>query len=490
MAMSSAASEDRSPSDAPQTAGAAPTRLKIGLVSDCYVPRLGGIEMQVHDLAQHLQGAGHEVVVITPTPGPDLIDGIRVHRMQVPLLPFDIPFTPSTFREVSRLLQREGVDVAHFHGGIASPLAFIGAANAQADGVATVITTHCLWSYAAPLFGLLDRRFHWTRWPVVLSAVSDVAAAPIRKIGGPDLDVAVVPNGIDNDQWTVTPLPRDVGTVTIVSVMRLAPRKRPRQLLKMIARVRDQMPVDVRLRVVVIGEGPERKSLEKYLAAHDLTGIVELVGRRTRDEIRTEFASADIFVAPANLESFGIAALEARCAGLPVVAKGRTGIREFVANGREGLLAQSDRDMVDQLLRLVRDPAPAPADRGPQPHGALGRRLVERGPGQRGRLPPGHRSAPPPRRRGRRDRPGPRRHRLTVLFERPTASRRGRATTSPPLGVWRRSGACERPSEPPEAEERRAVRPAAAGAVEVGVAVGAAPALGTRPARVNRRARA
>ena len=79
-----------------------PTRttrpLKIGLVSDCYVPRLGGIEMQVHDLARNLQLAGHDVVVITPTPGPDIVDGVRVHRMDVPLLPFDIPFTPATFR--------------------------------------------------------------------------------------------------------------------------------------------------------------------------------------------------------------------------------------------------------------------------------------------------------------------------------------------------------------------------------------------------------
>ncbi len=357
MAMSSSASPEVATRQLAAGLGASDRPLKIGLVSDCYVPRLGGIEMQVHDLAQQLQRAGHEVVVITPTPGPELIDGIRVHRMHVPLLPFDIPFTPATFRRVSELLQRERVDVAHFHGGIASPLAFIGAASAQADGVATVITTHCLWSYAAPIFGLLDRRVGWTRWPVVLSAVSDVAAAPIRKIGGPGLDVAVVPNGIDNAAWTVTPAPRDAGTVTIVSVMRLAPRKRPRHLLKMIARVRAQLPVGVRLRVVIIGDGPERASLEKFLRAHDLTDVVELVGRRTRDEIRAEFARADIFVAPANLESFGIAALEARCAGLPVVAKARTGIREFVANGQEGLLAQSDRDMVDQLLRLIREPA-------------------------------------------------------------------------------------------------------------------------------------
>jgi glycosyltransferase involved in cell wall biosynthesis len=348
-------SGDVRPGDAP-LADATLAPLKIALVSDCYVPRLGGIEMQVHDLAQNLQKAGHEVVVITPTPGADVVDGVRIHRMDVPLLPFDIPFTPATFRRVSDLLRAEQVDAAHFAGGVASPLAFIGAANAQADGVPTVITTHCLWSYAAPIFGLLDKRFHWTDWPAVFSSVSDVAAAPIRKIGGPGLEVDVLPNGIDHAAWRVTPLPRDVDHVTIVSVMRLAPRKRPMHLLKMMRQVGEQLPPRLRVRLVVIGEGPERGSLEKYVERHDLGDVVELVGRRTRDEIREQFARSDIFVAPANLESFGIAALEARCAGLPVVAKARTGIREFVANGQEGLLAQSDRDMVDQLLWLIRDP--------------------------------------------------------------------------------------------------------------------------------------
>jgi glycosyltransferase involved in cell wall biosynthesis len=141
-----------------------------------------------------------------------------------------------------------------------------------------------------------------------------------------------------------------------VAVMRLAPRKRPLHLLKMVKRVHEQAPPGTRLRAVIIGEGPERTSLEKYIAANDLHDVVELTGRRTREEIRDYFSKADVFVAPANLESFGIAALEARCAGLPVVAKARTGIREFIAHGQEGLLAESDDDMVAQLVRLVRDP--------------------------------------------------------------------------------------------------------------------------------------
>lgn len=329
--------------------------LKVGLVTDCYVPRLGGIEMQVHDLAIHLQRAGHEVIVITPTPGPELIDGVRVHRMDVPLLPFDIPYAPSTFRRIGDLLRREQVDVAHFNGGIVSPVAFVGAADAQARGIPTVITTHCLWSYATPGFRLLNARYHWTDWPVVFSAVSDVAAAPIHHIAKRGVGVTILPNGIENDTWTVTPAPRDASVVTIVAVMRLTPRKRPLHLLKMVKRVHEQTPAGTTVKVVIIGEGPERNKVEKYIAANELGDVVELAGRRTREEIREQFAKTDIFVAPANLESFGIAALEARCAGLPVVAKARTGIREFIAHGQEGLLAESDDDMVAQLVRLVRD---------------------------------------------------------------------------------------------------------------------------------------
>jgi glycosyltransferase involved in cell wall biosynthesis len=329
--------------------------LRIGVVSDCYVPRLGGIEMQAHDLARNLRLAGHDVVAVTPTPGPDEVDGVRVRRMDVPLLPFDIPFTPSTFRMVTDLLLEEQVDVVHIHGGIASPMAYAAAQRCQSLGIPTVVTVHCMWSYATPVFAALDRLRGWSRWPVVLSAVSDVAAQPIRRIAGSDRQVLVLPNGIDDRAWHIEPTPHDPSLVTLVSVMRLAPRKRPLQMLKMVRKVHAALPPDLRLRVVIIGDGPERPQLEKYLRAHGLEDVVELVGRRTRDEIRDHFAEADVFVAPANLESFGIAALEARCAGLPVVAKERTGIREFVEHGREGLLATTDRDMVGQLTRIVRD---------------------------------------------------------------------------------------------------------------------------------------
>ena len=150
---------------------------------------------------------------------------------------------------------------------------------------------------------------------------------------------------------------RDPGDVLVVAVMRLAPRKRPVPLLRMLRDAREALPPGVRLRAVVVGEGPQRAAMERFLRANAMTGWVELVGRWDRDRIRELYRRADLFVAPAVLESFGIAALEARCAGLPVLGRSQSGVREFVADGVEGALAPTDGDLTAALVRLAASPA-------------------------------------------------------------------------------------------------------------------------------------
>jgi glycosyltransferase involved in cell wall biosynthesis len=336
--------------------------MKIVHISDCYLPRLGGIEMQVHDLALHQLADGHDVRVVTATPRArhdrtafEVIDGVPVHRVTVDL-PFELPVHPRTGREVARLLAEYRPDAVHVHAGLVSPFAYAAAPVVIRAGVPMVVTVHSLWGRSAPMFRLLDTWRGWSRWPAVLSAVSDVAAAPIRRAAGPDVDVEVLPNGIDAAAWQVQPLPRDAEAVHLVAVMRLAPRKRPLPLLRCLRETRRLVPDRVRLRATIIGEGPQRAAMERYLDRHGLRTWVDLPGRCSRDEIRELYRRADVFVAPAHLESFGIAALEARCAGLPVVAMAHTGIREFVAHGVEGLLASSDADLAAALARLARSP--------------------------------------------------------------------------------------------------------------------------------------
>jgi glycosyltransferase involved in cell wall biosynthesis len=75
----------------------------------------------------------------------------------------------------------------------------------------------------------------------------------------------------------------------------------------------------------------------------------------TREELQERYAASDIFVAPAPLESFGIAALEARTVGLPVVGRRGSGVAEFVTDGLNGYLATDDGSLADSIARLVAD---------------------------------------------------------------------------------------------------------------------------------------
>jgi glycosyltransferase involved in cell wall biosynthesis len=82
---------------------------------------------------------------------------------------------------------------------------------------------------------------------------------------------------------------------------------------------------------------------------------VTVTGRLDPGEVVRVLTGADVYVAPAVRESFGLAVLEARSVGLPVVGHAASGVTEFVRHGVEGLLGDSDADLVARLRDLVTD---------------------------------------------------------------------------------------------------------------------------------------
>jgi glycosyltransferase involved in cell wall biosynthesis len=338
--------------------------MRVLHISDCYLPRLGGIETQVHALARRQLAAGHEVEVLTATPrarhdltAREVVDGVPLIRATADL-PFELPVHPRAGRETARVLDAgPRYDVVHAHVGVVSPFAYAALPVVVRRGLPAVVTVHSMWGPAAGGFRAVDAVTRWSRWPVVLSAVSEVAARPLRRIAGPGAVVEVLPNGIDADLWRVDPLPRDPDDVVLAAVMRLAGRKRPMPLLRILRQVRAEVPARVRLRAEIAGAGPLQSAMERYLRRHGMSDWVRLRGRLTTDEVRELYRRADVFVAPSRLESFGIAALEARTAGLPVVARAGTGVTEFVEAPVEGLVVNSDAAMATALARLAVDPA-------------------------------------------------------------------------------------------------------------------------------------
>jgi glycosyltransferase involved in cell wall biosynthesis len=332
--------------------------VKIAHVSDCYLPRLGGIERQVHELATRQQERGDRVEVITSvaSAGKNATDDVRVHR------PSSSGRRQDDVRYRSSLSGRDaaihgGFDLLHIHASTWSPLSYLTLAAATRAGIPTVVTVHSLWSYAERLFQWADSLAGWASWPVVWSAVSPAAAQPLHRVLGPEVPVAILPNGVDAGAWHTSVTPTQSSRVVIATVGRLAERKRPRQLLRMVREAREMVPPGIEIELVIVGDGPLRAALQRSIRRHGMSNWVHLIGRANHERIRDLYSGVDLYVAPARLESFGIAALEARCAGLPVVAHAGSGITSFIRDGKEGLLTSDDREMAAAIAHLVNSPA-------------------------------------------------------------------------------------------------------------------------------------
>ena len=319
--------------------------MRILHLTDHYLPVLGGIETHVAALAERQVRRGDEVTVLTSTP-PDA-DGRHLDDTG-----------PVTVRRVRSAAQARAVDlsrfdVVHAHVSVVAPFSAPQTARIARRGIPTVVTVHSLWSglgpvpaAAAALAGLRGAPVHWT-------AVSRVAADQLEARLPRRTQVGLLPNAVEAAPRPRTPAPRPDGAVHLVSTMRVARRKRPVPLVSMFGRL--ARSVDVPVTLTVVGDGPQRPSVERAVARAGLGDRVRVTGRVDSADVLARLAEADLYVAPAVLESFGLAALEARCVGLPVVGHAASGMTEFVHHGVEGMLCGTDADMVRGMRELVLD---------------------------------------------------------------------------------------------------------------------------------------
>jgi glycosyltransferase involved in cell wall biosynthesis len=223
--------------------------------------------------------------------------------------------------------------------------------------VPTVLTFHSMLHRSALLLGASESLFGWTSQRMVLSAVSSVVAAQAAR-WLPGAAVAVLPNGIDSAFWSALAPRRPAAgdrEVTFVSAMRLSRKKRPAVLLRAFAAATRFVHGEPAMRLVIAGDGPDRVALTRLALTLGVADRVELPGQLSREGLRRLYARADAFVLPSERESFGIAALEARAAGLPVIAMLDSGARDFLRQGVDGLLARDERDVARAIGRLAVD---------------------------------------------------------------------------------------------------------------------------------------
>ena len=140
----------------------------------------------------------------------------------------------------------------------------------------------------------------------------------------------------------------------LISVGRLSPEKNWDTLLRAFAKTSEKHPDS---RLVLIGDGTARQSLEELSSALGVTDRVTFTGALPFEDIPRYLKAADLFVFASVTETQGLVTIEAMAAGLPVVAVDGPGTRDIVDHGKQGFLVENDPDALAKgLNKLLSDP--------------------------------------------------------------------------------------------------------------------------------------
>ncbi|MEO8288304.1 MAG: glycosyltransferase [Chloroflexota bacterium] len=255
------------------------------------------------------------------------------------------------------LLRREKVDVLHTHLFGSNTL---GRLLGRLAGV-PVIIAHEHWSTKARREVTIDRLLYRLSDRILVpSSASKTLVREMERIPARRIDVLY--NGVDTAQFAQeysreevrAELGIDPGATVIGIVGRLSEEKGGvDNLIRAVGRLHVANPD---LRLLIVGDGPLRSSLETVAAAGAAPGVVHFAGTRT--DVARLLGAMDMFVLPSLNEALPIVLLEAMAAGLPVVATGVGGVPEIVEDGKTGLLVPPGDQQALQaaIARLLDNP--------------------------------------------------------------------------------------------------------------------------------------
>ena len=318
-----------------------------------------GAEIFASRVAEELDPARFERILCVTRPSPpELVEPLE--RAGVRVLQLGRRSTLELWRwwPLVRLLRRERIDVLHSHKFGSNVWA---AAIARAVRVPVFVAHEHTWSYEGQwLRRFLDRRLI-SRVASVVLTVSEADRRRMTEIEGVDpAKVAYLPSGVrPHDPPGTRRLREELGlaaeTPLVGTVCGLRPQKALDVLVRAAARLVTAVP-DVR--VLILGEGPERERLEALVEELGLGPSVLRLGAWPPAEVADFVEALDVGVLSSHFEGMPLAVMELMAAGKPVVATAVGGVPDLVGDGVHGLLVQpGDPDaLAEAVASLLRDP--------------------------------------------------------------------------------------------------------------------------------------
>jgi L-malate glycosyltransferase len=323
--------------------------MKIGIT--CY-PTYGGSGVVATELGLELAQRGHEIHFISyaqPIRLRGAEPNIHYHEVEVSRYPlFDYPpYDLALATRMAEVAQLYDLDLLHVHYAIPHSVSAMLArqmlaAGPRAQRLPFVTTLH---GTDITLVGLDRSYLSITRYSIEQSdgvtAISNYLRERTQRVFDVKNRIEVIYNSVNCDVYSrnseIAPQLRAEYAPNneriLVHLSNFRPVKRLTDVIEIFDRVRKQMPA----RLLLIGDGPDRSVAEWLAVQKGIHGDVLFLGKQ--DQIQEKLAIADIMLMPSELESFGLAALEAMACEVVPISTRAGGVPEVIDQGKTGYLA-------------------------------------------------------------------------------------------------------------------------------------------------------
>ena len=320
--------------------------MKIGIV--CY-PTFGGSGIVATELAKFLGEKGYEIHIISSSHPFRLglfSENVIYHEVSVSEYPLfnQVPYESALTSKIVEIVKYAKLDLLHVHYAIPhASAAYMAREILKKEGIyIPFITT--LHGTDISLVGK-DPSYH----PVVTFSIeeSDAITTVSESLKQETLqyfnihkDIEVIPNFIDvsrfkpKEQYCKKKSICPKNEKLIAHMSNFRPVKRIQDVIKTFAIVREKINV----KLLLIGDGPERSNLESLCRELKLCDDIRFVGKT--ESIEEALSLSDLFMMPSEKESFGLAALEAMACGVPVLSSNIGGLPELNIHGKTGFLTE------------------------------------------------------------------------------------------------------------------------------------------------------
>jgi L-malate glycosyltransferase len=338
--------------------------MRIGITG---YPTYGGSGVVATELGQELASRGHDVHFITYAPPIRMkVDDPRIHFHQAAVVQYPLfdhsPYTLSLAVKMLEVFENESLDILHVHYAIPHSVSAMLARQMAAPRRLPFITT--LHGTDITLVGNNPNFLPITRYSIEQSdgvtSISHYLYQQTVEEFGIKRQIEVIPNFVNCDLYT-RKLDSKLraewapnGEPILMHLSNFRPVKRILDAVEIFALVREKMPA----KLVMIGDGPDREPAEGLARTRGVEKDVLFLGKQ--NGIKEKLGQADLFLLPSQLESFGLAALEAMACEVPVIATNTGGVPEVVEHGVDGYLVepgdvkQAGQYAIDLLSRADR----------------------------------------------------------------------------------------------------------------------------------------